>query len=361
MRHITLTELHELGTTALGLDPAGLDLITVEAIAGALRRAAGFACPCSHSELAEKVLESFRDLVADPQNLHNFVDATLEALLAYGDLTECRMPATEVLESSSTLLYLTPPSFVARRDGSVFLVGIAPDDLSPLPANYARRVEHAAHVRRISPLAEENLGLCLAQFGLFELRLDQWLRTPTPEPAKQYMLRFNERLASAPPAGYIPEFRMLDTDKPVRYYPGRWTQLRKQTGKFVGRRPQAYGAEVWCYVETHNGQLTRLLDFPQFEKRWRPCDEAWRLQAAIDACNASPQQYRVRSGPAQGKLVLDLFSPVPLWAQRRWDLTGHSTPPSGSLLSYVLPATALDEEIHFMKTMLWLIDSREAG
>jgi hypothetical protein len=361
MRRINISELHELGVRSLGLDASSLDLTSVEGIAGALRRAAGFSCPCSEEELIAYVFQSIRDLVSNTEELRDLIDATLQALVGYGDLVECRMLAGDAANNSNTLLYLTPPSFVARRDGSVFLLGIAPDDLSPLPAQYLSRVERDGHVRRIQPLTEENLALCLVQFGFWELPLDQWLRTPLAEPARQYLTRFDERLGSSPPAGSIPGLRMLDPSKSVRFYPGRWTQLRNQTGKFVGRRPQAYGADLWCYAEIENGHIQKMLDFPQFEKRWRPCDEAWRLQSAIDACNSKPQHYRVRPGPTRETSVLDLFSPVPLWAQRRWDLTGHPTPRSGSLFSYVLPASALDEELRFLKSMLWLIDSREVG
>jgi hypothetical protein len=361
MKRINISELHEFSAKSLGLDATSLDLTSVEGIAGALRRAAGFYCPCTEQELIANVFQSVRDLVSSTQQLRHLIDATLQALLAYGDLVECRMPAVDTADGPNTLLYLTPPSFVARRDGSVFLLGIAPDDLSPLPAQYLARIEHDGHVRRMQPIPEENLRLCLGQFGLWELPLDQWLRTPSAEPAREYLFRFNQRLATAPSAGSIPDLRMLDPSKSVRFYPERWMQLRNQSGKFVGRRPQAYGADLWCYVEIDNGQIQRLLDLPQFEKRWRPCDEAWRLQSAIDASNSQPQHYRVRPGPTKQTSVLDLLSPVPLWAQRRWDLTGHPTPRSGSLFSYVLPASVMKEELHFLETMLWLINSREVG
>jgi len=84
------------------------------------------------------------------------------------------------------------------------------------------------------------------------------------------------------------------------------------------------------------------------------------LHSTSVACNSTPQQFRIRPGPTKTTSVLDLFSPVPAWTQRRWDLIGRPVPRNGSLLSYVLPTSAVKEEIDFMKSFLWLADLREA-
>jgi hypothetical protein len=361
MKRISGAELQEHSVAELGLDATSLDLTTPEGIAAALRRAAGFLCPCSEKELVSAVVQCLQDLVIDPEVLRDQVSEALEALLAYGDLVESRVSTPDGLSDKGVLLYLTPPTLVSRKDGSVFLLGIAPDHASPLPNEYAARIDYDGHVRRIAPLPEEPLASSLTQFGLLQLSMEQWLRTPPPMPPRHCILRYDELLAQAPPAGSIPGLRILDPSKPVHYYRGRWVEPGKQNGRFLARRPQAYGAELWSYVELENGHPSRLLDLPQFEKRGRACDEAWRLQAAIDANRSTPQQYRIRQGPNPDAFLLDLFSPVPLWMQRRWNVTGHPAPPSGSLLSYVLPKTALQEERTFMKDMLWLVDSREAG
>jgi hypothetical protein len=359
MKRITIPELNALSIRKLGLDSASLDLSSVEALAGALRRAAGFLCPCVSSELLEQVVESIEGVAEDPTELRELADETLEALVAYGDLVECSILAAGQTKGVD-MLYLSPPSFVCRQDGSAFLVGISSEGLFPLPDDYVMRIEHDGHVRRIAPAPGEELRSLLSQFGLFEISMPQWLRIPAVASAEQYVLRFNELLSVAPAAGSIPDLRILDPSKPVRYYPGRWTDSGRRTGRFVARRPQAYGAELWCYVELENGNTGKLLDLPQIEKRWRASDEAWRLQAAIDAGNSKHQNYRLRPGPTKAEVVLDLFSPVPLWAQRRWDLTGRPVPRSGCLFSYVLPVKAVEEEISFLKSMLWLIDYREA-
>lgn len=361
MRRITEAEVQRQAVGALGLDASGLDMTSVEGLAGALRRTASFLCPCSQAELVEEVARSLEDLVEDRQALVDTIDETVEALTAYGDLVESRMDTTDRSTGAITLLYLTPPTFVPRHDGSVFLLGIAPDNSSPLPADYAGRIEYDSHVRRVLPNPDESLRSLMSEFGLFELTMHQWMKSPAPEQAKPHVSRMAELLDAAPPAGTVADVRILDPSKPVRYYRGRWTPLRNHTGQFVARRPQAYGAELWCYIEVRGGQVLKLVDFPQFERRWRACDEAWRLQSAIDVCNGRPQNYRLRPGPTNETRVLDLFSPLPLWARRRWDVIGRPVPPSGSLFSYVLPAAAVEEEITFMKALLWLMDSREPG
>jgi len=148
---------------------------------------------------------------------------------------------------------------------------------------------------------------------------------------------------------------LLDPAKSVRYYPARWVDKTKSTGRFIGRRPQAYGADLWCYIDLESGVPRKFLDLPLPKSRVRGCDEAWRIQAAIDARRAEPQRFRVRRGP-EGWVVLDLFSPVPMWARRRWDAVGEPVPSTGCLFSYRFRPTEIEEEIRFARDILWLAE-----
>src|SRR5580704_12064760 len=120
MKRITIRELNELSIGKMALDSTSLDLSTIEGVAGALRRGAGFLCPCTNSELADYVVESIEDVVEKPAELREVVDDTLEALISYGDLVECRMTG-DGRSNGTDLLYLTPPSFVSRQNGNAFL------------------------------------------------------------------------------------------------------------------------------------------------------------------------------------------------------------------------------------------------
>ena len=51
---------------------------------------------------------------------------------------------------------------------------------------------------------------------------------------------------------------------------------------------------------------------------------------------------------------MDLFSPAPTWATRRWDAVGLRTMPNSSLMSYIFPETQIDVECSFAAERMWL-------
>jgi hypothetical protein len=106
-------------------------------------------------------------------------------------------------------------------------------------------------------------------------------------------------------------------------------------------------------MEMRDGNPERLIDFPLAGSRWRGCDEAWHLQMAIDAQRGEPQQYRIRIGPGNTR-VIELFSPVPMWARRKWDAVGEPVSTSGCLFAYRLAESEIAEELRFAHEVLWL-------
>jgi hypothetical protein len=352
MRRLTIEEVHARKIRELGLDPEALDLTTPEGLAGALRRAASYLCPCSAATLVRAVVRPLRGLVPDLDKAKELVKETLEAMIAHGDVLE--QPEVQGdAPSARVLLYAAPASFVVRQSGLVVLLGVAADQLSPLPSELERRIQYLGHVRRLAPSSREDLRSELRQLGLLELTSDAWLKGPKPGAASQLVAANDRALDGVAPSRDIPGLLLLDPTKPVRYYRGRWAEPKAQTGRFVARRQQAYGADLWCYVQVTNGQPERMIDLPQRGSRWRGCDEAWHLQLAIDAQRGSPQQFRV--GPCVGEaVVLEFFSPVPAWARRRWDAIGEPVPSTGSLFAYRILKTEIDEERRFAREALWL-------
>jgi len=352
MRRLTAEEVHAQKIRELGLDPEALDLTTPEGLAGALRRAASYLCPCSMATLVRAVVRPLRGLVRDLEKVKELVEETLEAMISHGDVLE----QPELQDGSPTtrvLLYAAPASFVVRQSGLVVLLGVAADQLSPLPSDLERRIQYLGHVRRLSPSsANEDLRAELRHLGLLELSSDAWLKAPKSGTATQAVAASDRALDVVPPSRDIPGLLLLDPTKSVRYYRGRWTEPRTQTGRFVARRQQAYGADLWCYVHLVNGQPERMIDLPQRGSRWRGCDEAWHLQMAIDAQRGAPQRFRVT--PSGGAVVLELFSPAPAWARRRWDAIGEPTPSARSLFAYRIAKAEVDEERRFMREALWL-------
>src|SRR5262249_50721053 len=152
--------------------------------------------------------------------------------------------------------YLSAPS------GVIFLLGVVPDRSSPLPVELERRIESVAYIRQLAPRPTENLPSELQRLGLREVSLEDWAKSPPKESASLYLSRFDERLATTGLAGEIPDLVILNPETPVHFYKRRWTDPRSMTGRFVGRRPQRYGADLWCYVELDGGRPQRLLDLP---------------------------------------------------------------------------------------------------
>lgn len=353
MKRLTAGEVHARKVSELGLDPTALDLTSIEAIAGALRRMAGFLCPCTAQTLVRDVMRPLRGLVADFQSTKDLVGRTLDAMLAHGDILELVQEAGDGDVRGNVLLYAAPPSFVPRDSGSAIVLGIAADHLSMLSEELQQRIEYVNHVRRIHPIPGEDLHSELRQSGLIEIGPDDWLGGPATESAAEHIARLDAQLDAVDRSGEIPGLVVLDPERPVRYYPARWVTPRTQSGRFVARRSQAYGADLWCYVQLHEGRPEKLVDLPQVRSRWRGCDEAWRLQLAIDACRGAPQQFRLRSLPGN-TVVMEFFSPLPMWAQRRWDSVGEPVPCSGCLLAYRLRSAEVDEEAQFARNALWL-------
>lgn len=350
---LTERELHRRGVATLGLDPEAYDLTFTEAIAASLRRVAGFICPCSQSALVQAVMEPLEGVGDDRAQLLQAIENTLEALIGYGDLLEEFEVSVMARDRRGSLVYAAPPSFVWRQSGSALLVGIAPDHRSALPSNLEQRIQYLGHSRLLIPELNEDLRLDLRQLGLVELSMELWnKKAPARESFESLIQRFDKMLKPNP--GSLVDLKILNYEKPVNYYPGRWENAASQTGRFVARRPQAYGNAIWCYVELKNGIASGIVDMPVSKSQLRGCDEAWRLQAAIDAARGRPQQYRLRMTANSDSRLLDCFSPVPPWARRRWDAVGEPVASSGCLFSYKISEKEIQQEIAFVQEQLWL-------
>ncbi len=349
MRRLSASEVHASKVAELGLDETALDLTSIEAIAAALRRAANFLCPCAATTLVRAVAEPLRGLIQDMEETREIVRETLDAMIAIGDFLEYRDIESDETSRAAVLLYAAPPSFVSRDSGTAILLGVSTPALDSL----ADRIDYENHLRRLSPSLGEDLGADLEQLGFSEVPQDQWLQMPRRETPTQHLAHLDRLLNAAVPSGEVAGLSILDWDRPVRFYRGRWTSAGSLSGRFVARRSQAYGGDLWCYIEISSGMPERLVDFPLGDSRWRGCDEAWRLQMAIDANRGSAQVFRIHPGPEKS-YVMQFFSPLPMWARRRLDSVGHLVPSPGCLFAYRLAEAELAEEVHFAHDVLWL-------
>lgn len=338
----------------LGLAP-GDPAIDEAYLAALLRHTAGIHCPCSAATLRAAACDSLQYL-SDDAGITSKIDDAIEGLVVGGDLLELNQVTTDDSAVRGTWLFAAPPSFVVRPRGSIFLTGIVADRDTYLPAELMARIHYDGYTRAIMPTEDEDLPMALTALGLQKLSEDSWLKLPKAQKAIELRDATITKLRAQQRSGDIPDLQILDASKPVTYYRGRWLKPRRQSGVFVGRRPQEFGAPIWCVVELENGLPKRLLDLPTPKTRWRGCDEAWRLQMAIDAANGSPQVYRVRI--ASEYAYLEFLSPLPLWAERRLMVVGRHEAPDHCLLSYRVRANDLATEEEFLQGHLWLVRSQ---
>jgi hypothetical protein len=331
MRRLTAGEVHAQKIRELGLDPEALDLTTPEGLAGALRRAASYLCPCSAATLVRAVVAAAaRAGARHGARRRSSSRTTLEAMISHGDVLE----QPELQDGSPTAARAALRRACELCRASERARG--PPRRRGRPALAAAlRVGAANSVPRTRPQAQPVLGdrgparrVAAARFARVGVR--RVAQGPKSSTATQAVIASDRALDVVQPSRDIPGLLLLDPTKPVRYYRGRWTEPKTQTGSFVARRQQAYGADLWCYVHLTNGQPERMIDLPQPGSRWRGCDEAWHLQMAIDAQRGAPQRFRVTS--SGDAVVLEIFSPAPAWARRRWDAIGEPVPSAGQPL-----------------------------
>jgi hypothetical protein len=341
----------------LGLVPRTSDALDNAFLASMLRHTAGFLCPCSGATLRAAALESLQHLTDDSEIVSKVEDA-VDGLIVGGDLLELSQVTTDDPEAKATWLFAAPPSFIVRPSGSIFLTGVVADRDTYLPQELMDRIHYDGYTRAIMPLENEDLIETLAALGLQELKQDNWLRAPKQQTARAFRDQLVTKLNAQPRSGDIPDLVILDTSRPVTHYRGRWATAKKQTGTFVARRPQEYGSPIWCLVALQDGLPIKLLDLPLPKSRWRGCDEAWRLQMAIDSSNGAPQVYTKR---IDGQYVyVDFYSPLPSWAEKRLMIFGRHADANGCLLSFRVPLNELAAEEDFLKKHLWLSPKAES-
>lgn len=360
VRRLSPVEAVESAVRALGLGQAGVDLLSPEALAVSLRRAASLLCPATPRRIVQSVVDALSGFPGYTLETRDQLESMLETLIAYGDVLELPTDATD---TGGRRIFLGAPAFVRRASGACLLVGVRPDGVPLVGDELSSLIEYEGHVRLIRPAGPFVPVHMLTSARLLDLGVDQWLKAPRVTSANDLIEEYQRRLQAAGPSGDIADLTLVDPSTSVTYYRGRWRPPRKtDDGSFVARRPQAFGADLWCFAQLSHGQVVKLVDLPVGVAVAPAADEAWRLQAALDALAGQPQRARVRVGPRPGSLVLDVFSPLPSWAQRRLDVIGTPLLRSrGALLSYGVPHDEVDEECLFLREMLWMTTDSPEG
>lgn len=356
---LSTQEVAERTVHALWLDEKATDLFSAEALSASLRRAASFLCPASPRQLVDSVLEALRPLDESSLMDRHRVAAQLDLLVSIGDLIELPRHG----HGNGRQIYLAPPSYVKKAPGRYLLLGVRPNGAPLVDAALGAEVRHEGHTRYVEVNAEA-ASAQLKAAHLHEIPRDHWLKQPGVEHASAVIDLMRRRLDGSGASGQVEGLKIIDPEASVLYYRGRWRSIVSgDSGDFVARRPQAYGADLWCFVRVDHGVPRALVDLPIDDLAAAGCDEAWRTQAAIDALRGTPQVVYVDLAPGSaGDLRLDLFSPIPGWAQRYLELVGTvAAQARGALVSYRVPMSAISELSAFFADMLWMHVSEQGG
>lgn len=358
LTQLTADDAAVLAVETLGLDAEAIDLASVEGISASLRRAASFMCPSSPERLVDAVLEAIQPIRRSDLIRDDIVDV-LDQLVASGDLLELRHGNGR----STRLLYLAPPSYIERVPGTYLLMGIRSFGAPLIGDELAEAIKYERHMRILTIDSTEADGE-LRSRGLHRVRKDRWVSSPRVERPAEFIERYRARLDVAAEAGQLAGLALLDPTSEVRYYRGRWRAPQENdTGDFIARRPQAYGADMWCLVRFQGGEPQRLLEFPVDNPVVPGRDEAWRYQAAVDALRGTAQQFRLRRGASSSAAdtKIDFFSPLPGFAERYVQLVGLALGKvPGALFSFRLPMEAVCDVTAFLTDMLWMTNDEDS-
>ena len=336
----------------LGLPIQQDETVTDPLLASLLRRSAGIHCPCSRGTLLKAILDSLKHLTDEKQCLPEKVEAAIEGLIVGGDLLELNDVVFEDPEATGSWVFAAPPSFIFRRNGSVFLIGIVPDQDTFLPNSLSELISYDSYTRTIETPSDRDICQELQEQGLQKLSERAWLKGPKQETAESVLDQYKGFLDDQPSSNRIHDLSILDFNSSTTYYRRRWKSHVDKCGIYVARRPQEFGAPIWCLTHLEGGHSIRFLDLPYGKTRWRGCDIAWYLQMAIDHVRGSPQLYR--RSVVEDEIRLDFFSPLPLWTRRRLMLFGRSVPKEHCLFSYMLPRSQAQIEEQNLRETLWL-------
>lgn len=349
MRIVSSCELIRSSRVQLGL--AGVEsTIDLNLLAALVRRAATFLCPCARAELSGAMCESLAGLV-QPDQLTADVSEAVERLLLVGDLLELSGGAAASADASESWVFAAPPSFVPL-DSVTLILGIEGEDGTLLPQALRDRVIHVNGLRTIPTEADEDLSELLEGVGLVGISAESWVRPPPSRTAAEVLAMAEAELRNRPPSGSVPGLTVLDAGKPVGNYRSRWSNGAGLSGRFVCRRPQMYGADLWGFCELDKGNVARFVDFPLRGSRFRGCDAAWRLQCAIDSTRGEPQTYRLVVLTDEATRF-DFNSPLPSWVERRFVALGSRCKGQG-LVVFVVPNHAASELQGFVERAIWL-------
>jgi len=340
-----------------------LELDSPEVLAQLVRRVASFRCPMTERELITGVLEGLEGLLGEDRlvDLKGVLrtehgDGLIEDLICCGDLRDVT-PTGEEGRSTGKQLYLGAPAFLRRDNGDCLMIGIRSEGRHLLAGLEDRedRIEYTGHVRWFRAIDGESPAPRLSRIGLRKLDEHEWLKCPQRLTSEELLREYDRLLNRERPlsGGQIEGLTLFDSGRPSGNYRSRWREpTGRDTGRYVAKRPQAFSADRWCYVEVESGLVRLAIDLPLLDPWAHGWDEAWRLLAAIDKKHDHPPVVKVTQQES-GEYLLKISTPPPGWAKRRLALIGRVIPPETGWPSWCLGQDVVEEETRFLERMMF--------
>jgi hypothetical protein len=334
----SLTREALLTATANQLGLAGAEVpsgdLPIALLASVLRRIAVTTCPCSREVLVGCVVDAFTGF-GMPETIKLRVRDVLDSLVVIGDLLELGGEMSLPGVMAEDWLYCAPPAFVVR-DGSLLLLGIEPEDRASMPAVLRARVVCQSELRYIRTNDDrDDVAAQLRVAGYLEISNVAWTRAPQNQSAEAFLDAVVRRLYATSSRGALEGLQVYGPANPGKRFASRLGSPAGLSGFHVGRRPQAFGAAIWVFVELDQGRPIRFLDLPWRGGKFRGCDHGWRIQSALDARAGRPQVYRVTLIDDDFDCY-EFFSPLPLWIERKLRIHGQKITAHGALFAYAL-------------------------
>ncbi len=320
-----------------------------------IRRTAGYLCPCTPNYLRTSILESLAYLHTDTEDsLDKSIEQLIDDLIVSGDLLELSDTGYADTERKGSEIFAAPPSFIIRDTGRAYIIGIVKDQDKYFSDELLKRVKLSYNIRYIDPNDGEILSETLNNAGYIKLEEHDWLKLPEQTTSLQLLQKAKQKLATQDQCSPIEGLEVLNSAKQPTFYNGRWTGPKDLSGMYIARRPREFGPLLWGLVELEGGVLKRMLELPLVPNRWSERDDALHIQMALDRQLKQSQRYRITKSHATCKV--EFFSPLPVWAERRYVAFGkkYDNKIKGALFAYDIPVEEIEQEEAFLQNYLWL-------
>lgn len=326
-------------------------------VACLLRRLCGFMCPCPQRAILTAAKRSLAPLGKAAEPLIEQLAPVLDTLLVIGDVIEVSRVGGALFDENRDWLFCGPPAFL-ELDGRCYVFGIAPDDAPVLAGSLRHRLRHDAIMRFLDDDQDRRIGETLASLGMRRHTAETWLPRASGQSPQRLLEHLRNRLAVDGLEGEIPASEWLaHAGEQYMPYEPRWQPAIHQSGLHIGRATPEFGSRVWFVASLVGGQVERALVLPLADGSDRACDQAWRIQLAVDACNGTPARYR--AWPVEDGMKVSVSFPLPFAARRRLVLLGGMRNHNANTGAFWVPNAAWPQAERYLQAELWLLNDQD--